>query len=42
MDAIVVGCGVSNLSVAVRLREAGLGTATSSVVPAALRYPYKA
>ena len=51
MDAIVVGCGVSDLSVAVRLIEAALGArvlaaelspATSSVVTAALRYPYKA
>ena len=46
-----MGCGVSDLSVAVRLIEAALGArvlaaelspATSSVVTAALRYPYKA
>ena len=51
VDAIVVGCGVIGLSVAVRLREAGLDTrilaaqlppATTSRVAAALWYPYKA
>jgi D-amino-acid oxidase len=51
VDAIVVGCGVIGLSVAVRLREAGLDTrilatelppATTSGVAAALWYPYKA
>ena len=51
VDAIVVGCGVIGLSVAVRLREAGLDTrilatelppATTSGVAAALWYPYRA
>jgi len=50
-DAIVVGCGVIGLSVAVLLREAGLDArvltaelpqATTSSVAAALWYPYKA
>ena len=51
VDAIVVGCGVIGLSVAVRLREADLDArvlaaelppATTSSVAAALWYPYKA
>ncbi len=51
VDVIVVGCGVIGLSVAVRLREAGLDArilaaelppATTSGVAAALWYPYRA
>ena len=51
MDALVIGCGVTGLSTAIRLQEAGLGvqiwTATlpqdsTSSVAAATWYPYKA
>jgi D-amino-acid oxidase len=50
LDALVVGCGVSGLSVAVSLQEAGLDvrvltaappSETTSTVAAALWYPYK-
>ncbi|HEX3731758.1 MAG TPA: FAD-dependent oxidoreductase, partial [Mycobacteriales bacterium] len=50
-SAVVVGCGVSGLSVGIRLLEAGISTeiwtrepagATTSSVAAAFWYPYKA
>lgn len=51
MDVVVIGCGVSGLSTAIRLQEAGyrvriwtaaLPHATTSSIAAAIWYPYKA
>jgi D-amino-acid oxidase len=51
VDALIIGCGVTGLSTAVRVQEAGLGVhvwsvalpnRTTSSVAAAIWYPYKA